>query len=491
MAINPCLFNHDEKIFSITKTDGVVAGKDARTIWAELFGYLFVAGIFFEGDSGTVQSAEVPTLSQVGALGGYYDATLGNIYTKNIRLRAQALGRMALPEQDKALLDDLGGLFSFERKHLVGLTGKAFVSLSARYDFDEDFVTVAHYLGIMYGQRDFVAPKNIPLIYVSAFGNIHLSRNTRVSPVPGTMIYGSIVRDNIVTPLWALVASLIDCYVAYPAPGDALTYHLANLTLLRSLPGDRRYAPSRTIPSIASGWYVFSIRASGSGRSRMIERANAEFLFGDNLGGRPLRVDVFSSIIHLMKEKAGFAGKSDRTLFSEGVSLDDIVSKEGYRDSGSVRKNLLSFALESLGMEADAKVETSDEKTAGLDIGSPDDDDDDVPKDDVDGGATNSPATPPPAVPAQPVIAEKNNIGLISFDRTGEGSDDDMYRSAVVALNDRVQSDESDAISSEVKEALKQWVNGYLYRTAISETKKQMKALGLQVFFKSIQTKEG
>ena len=80
----------------------------------------------------------------------------------------------------------------------------------------------------------------------------------------------------------------------------------------------------------------------------------------------------------------------------------------------------------------------------------------------------------------------KNNIGIISFDRTGENVDDDLYRSAVVALNDRLRADDKITISADVRDALDYWVNGYLYLAAISSTKEQINTLGLQQFLKNI-----
>jgi hypothetical protein len=81
---------------------------------------------------------------------------------------------------------------------------------------------------------------------------------------------------------------------------------------------------------------------------------------------------------------------------------------------------------------------------------------------------------------------DEDTIGLISFDKTGEGVNEDLYRMAVVALNDRFKSDDSISIAADVKDALNFWVNGYLYRTAIAATKERIVSLKLQSFLKDV-----
>jgi hypothetical protein len=166
-----------------------------------------------------------------------------------------------------------------------------------------------------------------------------------------------------------------------------------------------------------------------------------------------------------------------------------ILTSSVIRRREHKRSVLLNYALEAL----DSDTETSgDEKDSSMDseVDPSEDTTDDISsKKKVqtdpsveDGG--NDPTLPDPAVPAVSPGMTEDTIELISFNKTGEGLEEDLYRSAVVVLNDKLKSDDEIAIDAEVKDALDHWVNGYLYRAAISVTKERIKRFGLQKYLK-------
>ena len=105
----------------------------------------------------------------------------------------------------------------------------------------------------------------------------------------------------------------------------------------------------------------------------------------------------------------------------------------------------------------------------------------------VDDGAAD-PGVPPPALPTGAPTLETDTIDLISFDKTGEGVNATLYRNAVVALNAKLRADASIPVTAEVRDALDFWVNGLLYRAAISSTIGQIGQLGLQKYLKAVST---
>ena len=82
----------------------------------------------------------------------------------------------------------------------------------------------------------------------------------------------------------------------------------------------------------------------------------------------------------------------------------------------------------------------------------------------------------------------EDSIGQISFDKTGEGLPEDLYRQSIVALNLRLKNDDSVSVSADAKNTLNQWVNGMIYRAAVSATKNLIASLGLQSFLNDVAT---
>jgi hypothetical protein len=227
-----------------------------------------------------------------------------------------------------------------------------------------------------------------------------------------------------------------------------------------------------------------------------------EFLYGSTETRSISRGSLLNVILNLMMEKMGESRLGH--LFTSGSYYTKLSTVRSLTGKTRCRPAILRMALEALDPELLSEEDPADDSDTPPEAPEPDVPDDtavDPTKDPTTAEpvATDSdpqtdvggfdPSTPFPAVPVSVVDQDKNTIDLISFDKSGEGVNEDLYRSAVVALNDRLRSDDSLSIKAEVREALTYWVNGFLYRTAISATQDQIAYLRLQHHLKNVLTK--
>lgn len=490
-------FKKDEKVFSLSGTADTVLMYDISRLWSEFFSYLLVAGFYREGEP-TGEGSVHLVMSPIGnprfaLMPAAYAGNLGYLLAKGLHKRFQGLlNHNDLTPKERNLLGDLNGLFDDAKPSFYQLSAKDIYAVAKERNFSENDLVIAHYVAQTFGQKDFLSEATLPNLYLSMFGNIHLSREEEVVVKAPELIYGSKTEgESTVTALWSFLSTQIDSLAEYDYPGNRLVDKLSNYMFVANDGGDQKSisAPRRAASLYMTAMTNIDTNSGGSLSSRFYQM----FLYGDMGNISIARYGVFSTLLDLMVKKMGQTRRDH--LFPFGSIYNKFQDSSRIYGKEPRRSYLLDYALEAL----DENPETTDdsEKPEKPIVDGSDGDlpsttqTPDAPEDPVeadpsveDGGFDPSSPTPPKVGPV--MGEEENTIGLISFDKTGEGVDEDLYRSAVVALNDRLKSDDSIPVAAEVKDALNFWVNGYLYRTAISATKEQIASLGLKSYLKNV-----
>jgi hypothetical protein len=518
-------FDRTEKVFSLNKTANLVLYTDAKSVFEEFFCYLLIGGLFDEGNGSNVSIiGDTITNSGLSFGAGCYQPGLGHLISKGLKERIiTLLHHLDVGETDREFLRRLDYLFSDNKGPYRSIKGSEFISIADRYKFSEDMKTIAHYVAIGYGQRDFPEAKSLPQFYLSLFGNIHLSKHDKILVSPPSLVYGTQHpihdRKEIVSLTYSLMSGLIDGIVLLRDSfhGDYLGEMFAGWSFLAS--------PSLNRPVISVERYTAALRLARTldiqrvYRVPMAVSSYREMLFGsltyNDTNISVNRYGLLQYLINLMVEKADVSQRSH--LFCDTSAYRRLCGASEIDVDVYKTPSELSYALEALGNTSEDDEDEDGENNKDKDsdaTGSEDPDtkdtesQDEVPSDDdpdANGVMTEEapsqdpqtdtngfdPGNPPPLSPTGAPTQDKgekkeNNIDLISFDKTGEGVNEDLYRAAVVALNDRLQRDDTVRVPADKKDALDYWVNGFLYRTAIEATKEQISSLDLQSFLKNV-----
>ena len=485
-------FRKEEKVFSLSGTSGIILRDDLTALWSEFFCYLLVYGFYAEGNASTeygIFESSNTIADGLSTTCTTYHESIGRRLVDGLKDRYFAiLNHGSLTPAERQLLEAFNHVFSAANPLLSEITGRKIVTVAATRGFSTVMTAVAHHVAVMYGQKDFVASLELPRLYLSKFGNIHLSAGEAVKLGIPTLVFGERHESGLkVTPLWAYLSAVAEsplfCDEDYNGPGDKFTNYFADLTFLteRSFCGQ-----IVTLPQVVAATRVQMHLDIYQQECRSLTATfYQEFLYGRAGNLTIVNHPLYLDILDVMMNKMGCAYLS--SLFAIESPNKRWLGSATIYGSTPPRSALLNYALEALDSDLEpAKDPESPEVITDDDAGAAEDSDPNMDPSTESGGF--DPSTPPPAAPL-PQQDDKDTIGLISFDKTGEGIDEDLYRRAVVALNDRIQSDDSLPITPKVKESLNQWVGGWMYRTAIGATKDQISSLGLKKYLEEVPTK--
>lgn len=477
------IFLKNEKVFSLSKTSAYIPYGSITDLFSEFYCYLLVAGLFVEGEGFTGLHCVVPKISSKDffLFSGSYRSGLAQLISKGLQNRFLTLkNHTDLSEVEKDLLESIDGIFSNDGSFFSRLSGKSLFGVAVNRNFSDDMTVIAQYVARTFGQWDYPEPCSVPSIYLSIFGNIHLSRDKMIVLENPILHYGRKNPDGqVVTALWSLISAQLSSFISNPAnpyPGDELGETLSGFGFLTEC---SEFSQEISIPTYAAALY--SERVIGIDSSNPVSLSASfyrSFLYGridETIISRKVYLDI---ILDLMMEKMGETHLSH--LFKPNSFYRKLSTTSKLTSKIPKKPLILQFALEKLDTEQKNEDDILNEESTSQEDSAED-------PQTEDGGY--DPSTPAPAVPFGTSDIDKDTIGLISFDKSGEGVDEDLYRAAVVALNDRLRSDDTLTIEAEVKDALDYWVNGFLYRTAIKATKDQIAVLNLQQYLKNISTK--
>lgn len=488
-------FKKDEKVFSLSGTSDVVRRGDIQSLWGEFFAYLLLAGFYreseAEGEGSIGLNMEKLSSDRFRLLEAGYNPQIGDLIAKGLHQRFVALKASPdINDGELNILEDLDGIFLSTDQTYLSLSAKKLLWIAISRNLPDDYVTIAHYAAVTFGQKDFPSEAQLPRLYISIFGNIHLSREFSFKITAPTLIYGSKTEDGfVVTALWSFLSSQLDAFAELECAGYEITEQLSLMSFLAST---WRWDREVSIPRFASALIISALSGIESGRGGPIAgRFYQQFLYGNTGNIAITRQRLLAYILDVMVKKMGDS-HLDR-LFPSKSTFRKLMDSRTIYGREPRRSALLDYALEALDSDLEVGENEKDTPSEAQPAGEVKDElphPSEVPEMDPStevGGF--DPSVPPPAVPQGTPTLDMDTIDLISFDKTGEGVDEDLYRSAVVALNDRLQNDDSVPVKAEVKDALDYWVNGFLYRTAITATKDQIASLGLQEYLKNVSTK--
>lgn len=522
------IFIRDEKVFSVSKTMENIPVDNVSLLFSEFFAYLLITGFYMEGKSSNGLIGDVPNLTEADHKSDFYffnsnNEQLGKIYFTELTTRLKVLlSHPDVLDYEKKMLRQFDGIFRNDNtSYGYQLSARDILGVAYRRTFTNDMMNIAHYVAVTFGQTDFPEPKKLPGLYLSLFGNIHLADHASIIVSKPRLLYGTKVDGETVTATWSYISSLIDGFSDTFYSGYALGETLTGLNFLSSVPLN---TDTISYPRYACALNVDSqLKMDKSISIPLVTDAYKEFMYGTVYYSDKLklsRTKLLRNILDLMMEKAEASSKYE--LFSDNSNYKKLATVDDIRVNTLKTPVVLEYAIESLdsGLEALSKEEDNfdvdkkpkkGKKKKDKDLTQADDDTDEsgftgqdpVNKDDSDMNTDTDtteedpvvedpqtdnngydPGNPTPSSPNTSPTLEKNNIDLISLDKNGEGINEDMYRQAVIALNDRLRRDDDIDIEANTKESLNQWVNSYLYRTAISATKDQISSLGLQQYLK-------
>lgn len=488
-------FTKDEKVFSLTGTADVVQRTDIKSLWEEFFSYLLISGFYAESSGGADDvHCEYQNISnsQFEVPGGVYSWKILQIISKGLHMRFMALNAHPhLNETEREVLRQLDGIYSDKNCSYFQLSASRMIGIALTRGLTDNMLIIARYTAAMFGQQDFPGTVKLPGLYLSIFGNLHLSKNEydQVTLGEPELKYGQkLTDDSKVTPMWAFLSAQLDHLTTTTYPGDSLCDMIAGYSLICQ---SAEWNKSRPMPLIVIG--MRNAQRTGitlGNTSSIVSQWYQTFLYGYVGNINIIRQSVFIYILNLMVKKMDETHLSH--LFSSESPYRTLRHSSTIRGKEPQTSALLEYALEAL--DSDLEPTKSNKKSPSeskqTDSDTPPESEELDPEQDPsteDGGY--DPSVPPPAVPSTVPVMDKDTIDLISFDKTGEGVEEDLYRSAVVSLNDRIQSDDSVPVSAFVKDSLAYWVNGFLYRTAISATKDQIATLKLDQYLKNVSTK--
>lgn len=491
-------FNPQEKIFSLRKTVASLPKYDLTKLWEEFYCYLLIAGFYLEGDDPSQPYSNKKAISdkEFYLFPKLYSSEIGRQVTQGLKDRYRAINdHEDTSDKERFFLNKLNYLFTQDRGYYIDLTGKDLYSIALARNFGDDMLTIAHYVAVTYGQKSYPEAKALKKLYLSAFGNIHLS-NTQMQLTEEPLLpYMSLAESNdVVTPLFSLASSQLSHFVNEKEfSGDALCDYLSGFNFLNDsfLKGN-----VTTIPTQASINVMTMIMGLDEHAPiEVAQRFYRDFFYGSLNEIKILRTGVLINILHAMMKKMGETQL--RHLFTADSPQYLFVTRDKFSRKTYSSPSLFSFALEALEAQEtkdDAvspsdetpEDESSDVNDLDLDQELSDDADQDDPSITEDPQTSPGGYDPTNSPPSDPVgkTEDNDNIGLISLDKAGEGVDDDLYRSAIVALNDRLKQDENLAIDQKVKDALDYWVNGFLYKASVQSTKDYVASLKLAQYLK-------
>lgn len=493
------MFVKDEKVFSLAGSAAAVPRGDITLLFEEFYCYLLVAGLFREGES--IHGTYVNISSQYFTIpAGSYNSGLAKLISKGLKDRYDLITRHPqLTDNERRVLTALDAIFTNDRKWFVHLTGKDLISIAYGRQFREEMKTIAHYVAVAFGQSDYPPSVSVPRLYLSVFGNIHLAKPEhtvtedfpsldRVTLEAPVLCYGSDgSRGNIVTALWSIlsaqISSLSQVNYYQNGPGDYLGDVLESFKFLTENNGSEQAV---SLPVYAASLYIQ--RVMGIDDFNPVTPSvifYRDFLYNSHDEVTISRQPLLNIIINLMMEKMGetnldhlFSARS----FYRKLTISTLHNKSVKRPQS------FQFALEALEPETTKEINDKDTNSSLPLDDQPSVDDDDEEQDLQTDEGGYDPSTPPPVSPVTSDV-DKDTIDLISFNKTGEGVNEDFYRQAVVILNDRLRNDDTLPVTAETKDALNYWVNGLLYRTTIQATKDYLQTLHLQQHLKILSTK--
>lgn len=487
-------FKKDEKVFSLSGTSSVVLTHDISRLWSEFFSYLLIAGFYREGEPcGPNKLSISPTLisdKNFSFTEAAYSPILGKMISQGLTQRFTALlNHRDLTSNERNLLGELNGIFTTESKSYYRLSARAVYAVALSRSFTPADTVIAHYVAQTFGQVDFLGDAVLPRIYISLFGNIHLSNGDAIKVTAPTLIYGSMDSSgHRVTALFSFLSTLVDGLIEFDYPGNVLADMIGSYMFVTNNSDWQKNLP---ITRVATSLYMEALTSVSLFNNRSIPaRFYQVFLYGHQGNIDISRIDLFNVILDLMVKKMGNTRRDH--LFPSGSIYHKLSGITRIYGREPRRSYLLDYALEALddNPNSDEEVDEPSDKSENKKKAISKTPDSPELKQDVerlpsvdDGGFDPSVSRPPN--PHQE-LGDEDTIDLISFDKTGEGVDEDLYRMAVVALNDRLKTDNSINVAADIKDALNFWVNGYLYRTAIAATKEQISSLGLQSYLKNI-----
>lgn len=484
-------FTNGEKVFSLCRTSTALPRDDIKALFEQFYCYLLVTGLYREGEGVVGVHWDINRLSDkvFEIPSGAYASGLNNLLAKGLKERFDALmAHRWLTQSERDTLGKFDGIFTPSTLSYRTLTGREILAIAYARGFSNDMMVIARYVAVTFGQLDFPSPKMVPRLRLSVFGNIHLIRpdeqSTSEEDQRSTVIleqpllrYGSTSpQGDNVTALWALLSSQISTLCHSLEPGELLGDTLVNFMFLGNDHSEEKTVPA---PRYASSLYMRRIIGlDGINPIEVSAMFYKNFLFGSLEVDKVSRRSVLDAIINLMMEKMGETHLDH--LFLSNSYYQGLQGGSITRTKNTQTPRLLQCALEALDAE-DPKESTDD---------TPEDSDGDLSSDNPFGDPdTDSSGFDPSAPPALTPKLGEDTIDLISFDKTGEGVNESLYRAAVVALNDRFRKDDSLPIPVSVRDQLDYWVNGFLYRTAIKETQDLIKSLHLQKYLKPVLTK--
>lgn len=484
------IFCKDQRVFSLSGTSDVVLYGDLKSLWSEFFCYLLIAGLFKEGESvnSLTRTDNFISNKEFSLYNNSYNYKLGSLIAKGLHDRYMAIkSNPYTNENEKSLLDELNGLFCPEDRTYINLSASRLFGVALARQLDADMVTIARYVSVMYGQHSFPNDTYLNKLYISLFGNIHLVNEKYEDKIKVTepiIKYGQVINKGCaVSPMFAMLSSMVSGYSELNNGGQVFIGDLSGYLFLSK---SDIWESSVPLPKAVSAANVaIKTGVDGSSTFSLVGNFYHSFLYGSLSDIDIIRHSVFLFILHHMVK---MMGESHHNYIIPPTSIYRKIINNSTISGGfnAKRSVLLSYALEAL--EPNPKSPDSEEK----DSSASSKEDEDIPSDEDDPETDPStedggydPGTPPPAVPTAVPRMAKDTIELISFDKTGEGVEEDLYRTAVVVLNNRIKEDDSVEVSADIKDSLNQWVNGYLYRSAISATKDRIKALKLEKYLKT------
>lgn len=509
----------EDKVFSLRKTSGAIVRGNLTQLWGEFFCYLFVGGIYAEGACESRYC--LPMENRIGKdsffIPSYgYSGRIGDLISKGLSDRYNAIvAHPKTTDVDLKLLSTLTSVFDQPRGALDQTSAKQVYVIAKAKGLDDDMLVVAHYVSVMFGTKDFLPTETLPFISVNVFGNIYLSSRDSVVVTEPSLVFDTIVSDTRVSPLFALVSSFAASLKDRIDPdseeaktngtrptGNPVELFGHYLILgTEELKRSYRTPCAITIPraaNIAEITYTL-----GLDTTKLPEPASLFYhkLFANSLQDTIVANQrLYAYIVDLMVIKSdNWLGNTDQD-WDIAQCIDRLRSTFLGRKT-PVRPYVVEYAVEALEAGNDTDTPSEDEAADDESDAESNNDDENEPKGTDDGLEKPDPDTeqdpetednsydpavaPPPADPN----TQENTIGLISFDKTGEGVTEDLYRDAVVVLNNRLQNDETVPVDADTKEALNQWVNRFLYRAAIDVTKDRITTLGLEDYIKCVSVK--
>ena len=515
-------FVPDEKVFSVSKAVHNLPVSNITSLIGEFYAFLLVSGLYLEAapwddGSGYTVPEDNDLSGKMFSISSYsgdtgYNWKLSQLLSKGLKERYDAILRHPdLTSQERTLFELFDDVFGRTGGYLM-VTGEQIYNTALRRGVEGSMLTVAYYTAMAFGHKSFPKETTLPALYLSMFGNIHLSEECSYSVTSPVLEFGKKEKSLTITPFWALMSSICDSFTTSDSGWNYAGTGLADAMSNYSFISDPSYQKNLCFPHLAN---VFSLekrmgitdRHSPSLGVKMFKA----YMFGDSIDRfsrvGSLRKPLFLYILDHMKKKT--TDVDNASMFAPSCPYARLIGDTDNNPCSSSFDPIplvLDYALESLSAldDIDKSADDSEDKdtegktgktdkptvnpksdsdSMGNKGNSDEDPDNDDPADDTNGfdpGATT------PSEPASATGLNENTIGPISFDKTGEGVAEVIYRQMVVALNDRLQCDDDDdlVVDRKTRENLDYWVNGFLFKTAISDTKAYISVLGLQKYLK-------